>query len=61
MVHGLLMREISGISLVIVETCVGMEGMFGPMNVKCCCLKLWQNSMICSDRLKIFSTAGAGA
>ena len=26
MVHGLLIREISGISLVIVVTCVGMEG-----------------------------------
>ena len=61
MVHGLLIREISGISQVIVVTCVGIEGMLGPKNVKCCRLKLWQNSMICSDRLKIFSTAGAGA
>ena len=61
MEHGLLMREISGISLVIVVTCVGMEGMLGPKDVKCCRLKLWQNRMICSDRLKFFSTAGAGA
>ena len=61
MEHGLLMREISGISLVIVVTCVGMEGMLGPENVKCCRLKLWQNNMICSGHLKIVSTAGAGA
>ena len=61
MEHGLLMREISGISLVIVVTCVGMEGMLGPENVKCCRLKLWQNNMICSGHLKIVSTADAGA
>ena len=59
--HGLLIMEISGISQAIMVTCVGIEGMLGPKNVKCCRLKLWQNNMICSGHLKIVSTADAGA